>query len=166
MDGVLVREEDPIPGAKEFIAALRENDVPFLVLTNNSTVTGTGAALISFSGGLSTGGGDFTATALAGDVLVGTGTMTTSGGDMTLSAGGGVAVDFTAGSLNLGGGALHVTANTTGAVDGGTPAFADDVSFSGTVTAGITETPLSGGLVKVEVLTGGAARFYQLSISQ
>lgn len=39
MDGVLVREEDPIPGAKEFIAALRENDVPFLVLTNNSIFT-------------------------------------------------------------------------------------------------------------------------------
>ncbi|CAM3673089.1 HAD-IIA family hydrolase [Nocardioides zeicaulis] len=39
MDGVLVREEDPIPGAKEFIAALREADVPFLVLTNNSIFT-------------------------------------------------------------------------------------------------------------------------------
>jgi NagD protein len=39
MDGVLVREEDPIPGAKEFIAALREHDVPFLVLTNNSIFT-------------------------------------------------------------------------------------------------------------------------------
>ena len=39
MDGVLVREEDPIPGAKEFISALREADVPFLVLTNNSIFT-------------------------------------------------------------------------------------------------------------------------------
>ena len=39
MDGVLVREEDPIPGAKEFIAALREADVPFLVVTNNSIYT-------------------------------------------------------------------------------------------------------------------------------
>ena len=39
MDGVLVREEDPIPGAKEFIAALRERDIPFLVLTNNSIFT-------------------------------------------------------------------------------------------------------------------------------
>ena len=39
MDGVLVREEDPIPGAKEFIAALREQGVPFLVLTNNSIFT-------------------------------------------------------------------------------------------------------------------------------
>ena len=39
MDGVLVREEDPIPGAKEFIATLREHDIPFLVLTNNSIFT-------------------------------------------------------------------------------------------------------------------------------
>ena len=39
MDGVLVREEEPIPGAKEFIAALREADIPFLVLTNNSIFT-------------------------------------------------------------------------------------------------------------------------------
>lgn len=39
MDGVLVREEDPIPGAKEFIAALRSQDIPFLVLTNNSIFT-------------------------------------------------------------------------------------------------------------------------------
>ena len=39
MDGVLVREEDPIPGAKEFIAALRAADIPFLVLTNNSIFT-------------------------------------------------------------------------------------------------------------------------------
>ena len=39
MDGVLVREEDPIPGAKEFIAALREHGIPFLVLTNNSIFT-------------------------------------------------------------------------------------------------------------------------------
>lgn len=39
MDGVLVREEDPIPGAAEFIGALREADRPFLVLTNNSIYT-------------------------------------------------------------------------------------------------------------------------------
>lgn len=39
MDGVLVHEEEPIPGAKEFIAALQEADVPFLVLTNNSIYT-------------------------------------------------------------------------------------------------------------------------------
>ena len=36
MDGVLVHEEHPIPGAGEFIARLRELERPFLVLTNNS----------------------------------------------------------------------------------------------------------------------------------
>ena len=39
MDGVLVHEEQAIPGADRFIAALRERDVPFLVLTNNSIYT-------------------------------------------------------------------------------------------------------------------------------
>jgi NagD protein len=39
MDGVLVREENPIPGADEFIARLRSLGVPFLVLTNNSMYT-------------------------------------------------------------------------------------------------------------------------------
>src|SRR5690242_415972 len=39
MDGVLVHEEEAIPGAPEFIAALRERGLPFLVLTNNSIYT-------------------------------------------------------------------------------------------------------------------------------
>src|SRR3712207_6517131 len=39
MDGVLVREEHPIPGADRFLARLRERDLPFLVLTNNSIYT-------------------------------------------------------------------------------------------------------------------------------
>ena len=39
MDGVLVREEQPIPGADRFIARLRELGMPFLVLTNNSIYT-------------------------------------------------------------------------------------------------------------------------------
>jgi NagD protein len=39
MDGVLVREEHPIPGAAEFLARLRERELPFLVLTNNSIYT-------------------------------------------------------------------------------------------------------------------------------
>ncbi len=39
MDGVLVREESAIPGAQEFLAALREHEIPFLVLTNNSIYT-------------------------------------------------------------------------------------------------------------------------------
>ena len=39
MDGVLVREEQPIPGASEFLARLQEREIPFLVLTNNSMYT-------------------------------------------------------------------------------------------------------------------------------
>jgi NagD protein len=39
MDGVLVHEEEAIPGAGEFIAALRAKELPFLVLTNNSIYT-------------------------------------------------------------------------------------------------------------------------------
>ena len=39
MDGVLVHEEDAIPGADQFLARLRERGIPFLVLTNNSIYT-------------------------------------------------------------------------------------------------------------------------------
>ena len=39
MDGVLVHEEQAIPGADRFLARLRELGLPFLVLTNNSTYT-------------------------------------------------------------------------------------------------------------------------------
>jgi NagD protein len=39
MDGVLIREEDAVPGAPEFLDRLRELDLPFLVLTNNSMYT-------------------------------------------------------------------------------------------------------------------------------
>jgi NagD protein len=39
MDGVLVREEQAIPGADRFLARLRERGTPFLVLTNNSMYT-------------------------------------------------------------------------------------------------------------------------------
>jgi NagD protein len=39
MDGVLVHEEHLIPGADRFIARLREREIPFLVLTNNSIYT-------------------------------------------------------------------------------------------------------------------------------
>jgi NagD protein len=39
MDGVLVHEEEVIPGADRFIARLRELSIPFLVLTNNSIYT-------------------------------------------------------------------------------------------------------------------------------
>ncbi len=36
MDGVLVNEEQAIPGADRFLARLRERGIPFQVLTNNS----------------------------------------------------------------------------------------------------------------------------------
>jgi ribonucleotide monophosphatase NagD (HAD superfamily) len=39
MDGVLMHEEQAIPGADQFIARLRELGRPFLVLTNNSIYT-------------------------------------------------------------------------------------------------------------------------------
>jgi 5'-nucleotidase len=39
MDGVLVHEEQAIPGADRFVARLRERGTPFLVLTNNSIYT-------------------------------------------------------------------------------------------------------------------------------
>jgi 5'-nucleotidase len=39
MDGVLVREEHPIPGAARFLERLRERGASFLVLTNNSIYT-------------------------------------------------------------------------------------------------------------------------------
>ena len=39
MDGVLVHEETPIPGATEFVDALKTSGLPFLVLTNNSIFT-------------------------------------------------------------------------------------------------------------------------------
>ena len=39
MDGVLVREVQPIPGAAEFLVRLGDLGIPFLVLTNNSIYT-------------------------------------------------------------------------------------------------------------------------------
>ncbi|MDT5011443.1 MAG: 5-nucleotidase [Mycobacterium sp.] len=39
MDGVLVREEQALPGAAEFLQRLAERKRPFLVLTNNSIFT-------------------------------------------------------------------------------------------------------------------------------
>jgi NagD protein len=39
MDGVLIHEDHAIPGAAEFIDRLREYELPFLVLTNNSIYT-------------------------------------------------------------------------------------------------------------------------------
>ena len=39
VDGVLVREQDAVPGAPEFLARLKELGIPFLLLTNNSIYT-------------------------------------------------------------------------------------------------------------------------------
>jgi len=39
MDGVLVHEGEPVPGAPEFVHRLRTSGKPFLVLTNNSIYT-------------------------------------------------------------------------------------------------------------------------------
>jgi NagD protein len=39
MDGVLVHEEDPIPGAADFIEALKASGLKYLLLTNNSIYT-------------------------------------------------------------------------------------------------------------------------------
>ena len=39
MDGVLVHEEEPIPGAADFVARLTGTGRPFLLLTNNSIFT-------------------------------------------------------------------------------------------------------------------------------
>ncbi len=39
MDGVLVHEGQPMPGAPEFVNRLRASGKPFLVLTNNSIYT-------------------------------------------------------------------------------------------------------------------------------
>ena len=40
MDGVLIHEEDPIPGAPEFINRLKELEIPFLVLTAAARTAG------------------------------------------------------------------------------------------------------------------------------
>src|SRR3954469_20314863 len=39
MDGVLVHEGEPVPGAPEFVNRLRSSGKPFLILTNNSIYT-------------------------------------------------------------------------------------------------------------------------------
>lgn len=39
MDGVLYRGQRALPGAKEFVTHLREHKVPFILATNNSTLT-------------------------------------------------------------------------------------------------------------------------------
>ncbi len=52
MDGVLAREEQPIPGADRFLSRLSELELPFLVLTNNSIYTRRDLAARLRTGGL------------------------------------------------------------------------------------------------------------------
>jgi NagD protein len=52
MDGVLVREDHAIPGASEFITALRDAGRPFLVLTNNPMFTPRDLRARLLSGGI------------------------------------------------------------------------------------------------------------------
>ena len=39
MDGVLIKEGEMIPGADKFIQALKDNNIEYMVLTNNSMST-------------------------------------------------------------------------------------------------------------------------------
>lgn len=51
MDGVLIKENRALPGAEEFLAALRRKNLPFLVLTNNSIFTNRDlSARLAYSG--------------------------------------------------------------------------------------------------------------------
>src|SRR5881296_2566876 len=52
MDGVLVHEEQAIPGADRFLAALRERGTPHMLLTNNSIYTRRDLAARLRAGGL------------------------------------------------------------------------------------------------------------------
>ncbi|MDO9590275.1 MAG: TIGR01457 family HAD-type hydrolase, partial [Microcella sp.] len=52
MDGVLVHESTPLPGAVELIAQWRERGTPFLVLTNNSIFTARDLAARLLASGL------------------------------------------------------------------------------------------------------------------
>ncbi len=52
MDGVLVRGEQAIPGADRFLTRLREREIPFLILTNNSIYTRRDLAARLVDGGL------------------------------------------------------------------------------------------------------------------
>jgi ribonucleotide monophosphatase NagD (HAD superfamily) len=65
MDGVLVREEHAIPGADEFIAALRAKEMPFIVLTNNSIYTPRDLSARLRANGIDIGEADIWTSALA-----------------------------------------------------------------------------------------------------
>lgn len=65
MDGVLVHEGHPVPGAPEFLSRLRESGKGFLVLTNNSIYTPRDLHARLVSAGLDVGEGSIWTSALA-----------------------------------------------------------------------------------------------------
>jgi NagD protein len=65
MDGVIVREEEPIDGSAEFLAKLRSRGMPFLVLTNNSIYTPRDLAARLTVAGVDVGEHDIWTSALA-----------------------------------------------------------------------------------------------------
>jgi len=65
MDGVLVHESYALPGAADFLAALREQQIPFQVLTNNSIFTPRDLAARLRAAGLEVAESDLWTSALA-----------------------------------------------------------------------------------------------------
>ena len=65
MDGVLVHEEHALPGAAEFLAALRQYERRFLVLTNNSIYTPRDLRARLASSGIELDEGDIWTSAMA-----------------------------------------------------------------------------------------------------
>lgn len=65
MDGVLVHEEHALPGAAEFITRLREREIPFQILTNNSIYTPRDLAARLRASGIEVAEGEIWTSALA-----------------------------------------------------------------------------------------------------
>lgn len=65
MDGVIYRGDERIPGAAEFLAALRRVHVPFLFLTNNSTTPPPAVAARLATMGIAAAAGDIMTSAEA-----------------------------------------------------------------------------------------------------
>src|SRR5690625_7171796 len=65
MDGVLVHESYALPGAADFLAELREQQLPFQVLTNNSIFTPRDLAARLRAAGLEVAESDLWTSALA-----------------------------------------------------------------------------------------------------
>ena len=65
MDGVIVREEQVVPGADRFLARLQETGHRFLILTNNSIYTARDLAARLAAAGLNVPAGAIWTSALA-----------------------------------------------------------------------------------------------------